>query len=131
MKISTRQYAKRQISWIRNKLLPAISTANENKEDIVPFYLLDTSGKAKLFVNGIIFELFLSENDWSSEILKPATEIQDCNSCIITEIDHRIIPPLVFLAQEHLPDPKSLSGTASRLLNVGPKDIKWGVYVMP
>jgi len=56
---------------------------------IVPFYLLDTS-----------------ENDWSSEILKPATEIQD-----------------FFLAQEHLPDPKSLSGTASRLLNVGPKDI--------
>jgi len=29
---------------------------------------------------------------------------------------------LVFLAQEHLPDPKSLSETASRLLNVSPKD---------
>ncbi|KIM49040.1 hypothetical protein M413DRAFT_59052 [Hebeloma cylindrosporum] len=45
MKISTRQYAKRQISWIRNKLLPAVSTANEHEADVVPFYLLDTSGK--------------------------------------------------------------------------------------
>lgn len=49
MKISTRQYAKRQISWIRNKLLPAISTANQDDEDIVPFYLLDTSGKVEFF----------------------------------------------------------------------------------
>ncbi|EIN07657.1 tRNA isopentenyltransferase [Punctularia strigosozonata HHB-11173 SS5] len=28
MKISTRQYAKRQVSWIRNKLLPAIAASN-------------------------------------------------------------------------------------------------------
>jgi hypothetical protein len=49
MKISTRQYAKRQISWIRNKLLPAISEANEKDKDIIPFYLLDTSGKCRLF----------------------------------------------------------------------------------
>jgi len=42
MKISTRQYAKRQISWIRNKLLPAVYAANQ-EETLVPFYLLDAT----------------------------------------------------------------------------------------
>ncbi|GLB35187.1 putative tRNA isopentenyltransferase [Lyophyllum shimeji] len=42
MKISTRQYAKRQVSWIRNKLLPAAYTANA-EETVVPTYLLDAT----------------------------------------------------------------------------------------
>ncbi|KAF7304643.1 tRNA dimethylallyltransferase [Mycena kentingensis (nom. inval.)] len=37
MKISTRQYARRQISWIRNKLLPAVRAAD------VPAYVLDAT----------------------------------------------------------------------------------------
>lgn len=56
MKLSTRQYAKRQISWIRNKLVPAIRTANsaaiddydadkgEPRENQTSFYLLDATG---------------------------------------------------------------------------------------
>lgn len=44
MKISTRQYAKRQISWIKNKLIPALDAAN-TKEAIAPLYLLDATGK--------------------------------------------------------------------------------------
>lgn len=44
MKISTRQYAKKQISWIRNKLMPAVNEANVNaKEDTVSLYLLDAA----------------------------------------------------------------------------------------
>lgn len=43
MKLSTRQYAKKQISWIRNKLLPAIQQANAEKEE-VSFYLLNATG---------------------------------------------------------------------------------------
>ncbi|KAG5637862.1 hypothetical protein H0H81_002901 [Sphagnurus paluster] len=43
MKISTRQYAKRQVSWIRNKLLPAIYIANK-EETVTPTYLLDATG---------------------------------------------------------------------------------------
>lgn len=43
MKLSTRQYAKRQISWIRNKLLPAIRTANSQTPNCVPMYLLDAT----------------------------------------------------------------------------------------
>ncbi len=44
MKISTRQYAKRQVSWIRNKLLPVIKVANATEETVFP-YLLDASGE--------------------------------------------------------------------------------------
>ena len=43
MKISTRQYAKRQISWIKNKLIPAIDAANA-REPTSPLYLLDATG---------------------------------------------------------------------------------------
>ncbi|KAF5386706.1 hypothetical protein D9615_001730 [Tricholomella constricta] len=42
MKVSTRQYAKRQLSWIRNKLLPAVYTANA-EEAVIPTYLLDAT----------------------------------------------------------------------------------------
>ncbi|KAJ7632285.1 tRNA isopentenyltransferase [Roridomyces roridus] len=42
MKVSTRQYARRQISWIRNKLLPAIHSTNA-QEITVPTYLLDAT----------------------------------------------------------------------------------------
>ena len=49
MKQSTRQYAKRQVSWLRNKLLPAVYAANANNgqeiEFATPTYLLDATGK--------------------------------------------------------------------------------------
>lgn len=49
MKLSTRQYAKKQVSWLRNKLLPAANSANAvSKSDgglpAVPTYLLDATG---------------------------------------------------------------------------------------
>jgi tRNA dimethylallyltransferase len=44
MKISTRQYAKKQISWIRNKLMPAVKEANA-QADTVSLYLLDAAGQ--------------------------------------------------------------------------------------
>ncbi|EKM82878.1 hypothetical protein AGABI1DRAFT_118307 [Agaricus bisporus var. burnettii JB137-S8] len=42
MKLSTRQYAKRQISWIRNKLIPAIS-ASAKEGSPLSLYLLDAT----------------------------------------------------------------------------------------
>lgn len=48
MKTGTRQYAKRQIRWLRNKLLPAIYSANsggDHAAPLVPVYLLDATGK--------------------------------------------------------------------------------------
>lgn len=54
MKQSTRQYAKRQVSWIRNKLLPAVYAANassgEEIEPVTPVYLLDATGQLMVFV---------------------------------------------------------------------------------
>jgi tRNA dimethylallyltransferase len=44
MKRSTRKYAKRQILWLRNKLLPAMYAANADKTHTVT-YLLDATGK--------------------------------------------------------------------------------------
>jgi tRNA dimethylallyltransferase len=47
MKQSTRQYAKRQLSWIRNKLLPATYAANASAQEtelVTPTYLLDATG---------------------------------------------------------------------------------------
>lgn len=41
MKISTRQYAKRQVKWIKTKLLPALE-AQKNQDVIL--YLLDATG---------------------------------------------------------------------------------------
>ena len=43
MKTSTWQYAKRQISWIRNKLIPAINAVNDD-ELFLPLYLMDATG---------------------------------------------------------------------------------------
>lgn len=47
MKSSTRRYAKRQVSWLRNKLLPAVYAANTeaNNKPPTPTYLLDATGK--------------------------------------------------------------------------------------
>jgi len=43
MKTSTRQYAKRQVSWIRNKLLPAVRAVDSHCT-VMPTYLLDATG---------------------------------------------------------------------------------------
>ncbi|KAF9456110.1 tRNA isopentenyltransferase [Collybia nuda] len=68
MKLSTRQYAKRQISWIRNKLLPAIYSANE-VELVSPTYLLDATDMDDRWFDQVrdrafrLMEDFLSHKD--------------------------------------------------------------------
>lgn len=46
MKRSTRRYAKRQVSWIKNQLIPAVLRVNERSpmDQVTPFYLLDATG---------------------------------------------------------------------------------------
>ena len=47
MKLSTRQYAKKQVSWLRNKLLPVANSANAKDAGhlpVIPAYLLDATG---------------------------------------------------------------------------------------
>ena len=48
MKQSTRKYAKRQITWLRNKLLPAIHSTNIHSGNNIPMasmYILDATGR--------------------------------------------------------------------------------------
>ncbi|KAF9257804.1 tRNA isopentenyltransferase [Marasmius fiardii PR-910] len=61
MKISTRQYAKTQISWLRNKLLPALYNSNMDcDEDKSHTYLLDATELG---------------DKWDTNVRQPATEI--------------------------------------------------------
>jgi len=78
MKISTRQYAKRQISWIRNKLIPALDATN-TKEVIAPLYLLDATGKSKKQDSLAHYPclLIVLGDQWQSNVHMPATRILD------------------------------------------------------
>ncbi|KIK91129.1 hypothetical protein PAXRUDRAFT_831107 [Paxillus rubicundulus Ve08.2h10] len=87
MKHSTRKYAKRQVAWLRNKLLPAIHTANANFDCKVPgasMYLLDATALGE---------------EWTSNVLSPAQSIMNS-----------------FLRHEQLPNPASLSAAAKVML---------------
>lgn len=75
MKISTRQYAKRQISWIRNKLIPAVN-ATAGTEQPVYMYLLDATGQF-LFSHLLVSyrENLELGDDWAKNVQLPGTEI--------------------------------------------------------
>lgn len=49
MKLSTRQYARKQVKWIKNRLAPAVnavtSSTIEDQERAARLYLLDATGK--------------------------------------------------------------------------------------
>lgn len=78
-KASTRQYAKRQIRWIRIKLLHALAAANADRS----MYLLDGSNVSQ----------------FSGSVVDPAIELT-----------------AAFLSDSSMPDPKTLSDVAARLL---------------
>ncbi|TBU66178.1 tRNA isopentenyltransferase [Dichomitus squalens] len=91
MKLGTRRYAKRQVAWIRNKLLPAVNAANaesqaECGQSIVPMYLLDATELGEAWKTGVL--------DIGNAITK------------------------AFLEGDPLPDPSTLSQTASEMLAV-------------
>ncbi|KAK7043775.1 tRNA dimethylallyltransferase, mitochondrial [Paramarasmius palmivorus] len=58
MKTSTRQYAKKQVSWLRNKLLPALYASNV-EGDLSHTYLLDATDLA----------------NWNANVQDPALQI--------------------------------------------------------
>ncbi|KAI0637276.1 tRNA isopentenyltransferase [Trametes polyzona] len=94
MKLGTRRYAKRQVTWLRNKLLPAVNIANavslaEDGRPIVPTYLLD------------------------------ATELGDAWKTNVMDVAERITTG--FLEDKPLPDPLTLSPRASEMLSVREK----------
>ncbi|KAI0320514.1 tRNA isopentenyltransferase [Amylostereum chailletii] len=91
MKNSTRRYAKRQVSWIRNKLLPAIYAANTSalpSNEGPHAYLLDASDPEM----------------WHTCVQTLATNISEA-----------------FLTCSDLPNPRSLSRVAESMLSVKDK----------
>ncbi|KAF5391798.1 hypothetical protein D9757_001656 [Collybiopsis confluens] len=96
MKTSTRQYAKRQTSWLRNKLLPILYAANESDTDFdhttpsTVTYLLDGTDLDK---------------SWATKVRGPAVHITNA-----------------FLDSKSLPDPMSLSDVAKEVLKVEHKN---------
>ncbi|KAF7800278.1 hypothetical protein EIP86_011526 [Pleurotus ostreatoroseus] len=92
MKLSTRKYAKRQVSWIRNKLLPAAYAANRAQtdgEEVISAYLLDAT------------ELGVK---WNTNVRSQANAVTED-----------------FLENRSLPDPLSLSETARVMLTIKDK----------
>lgn len=121
MKISTRQYAKSQIRWIKVKLLPAIEKAPTKD---VTIYLLDATGKLSLLAFGrTVIDRDETEQIWRIGI--KLCEIQRFNYLqvriipnshshrLLNHLDHR----LAFLNKETLPDPASLSNYAAEQLS--------------
>ncbi|KAF5372983.1 hypothetical protein D9758_001783 [Tetrapyrgos nigripes] len=70
MKTSTRQYAKKQVSWLRNTLLPALYAANKPKQTSWT-YLLDATELG---------------DHWSTNVQQPALKL--CDSFL----NHEILP---------------------------------------
>ncbi|KAK7693137.1 hypothetical protein QCA50_002703 [Cerrena zonata] len=95
MKLSTRQYAKKQVSWLRNKLLPAANSVNAASQSagelpVIPAYLLDATDLST----------------WDTSIRNKAEHIMED-----------------FLSERELPNPLSTSETAATLLSLPEKDV--------
>lgn len=81
-KVATRQYAKRQVKWIKGKLLPAVRTARDGAEgeEDVTVVLLDASG-----TQHCLLLLLLAQADghhghtdlsrWGENVRAPAVEL--------------------------------------------------------
>jgi tRNA dimethylallyltransferase len=112
MKLSTRQYAKRQVSWLRNKLLPVIYSTNANSgqdTELTTFtYLLDATGQ-------LVILLVRGSNTTCCFIV----ELGDKWNINVRDLGQQITE--AFLAQQDLPDPKSLSVCAQEMLTVNDK----------
>ncbi|CAO1636320.1 unnamed protein product [Parajaminaea phylloscopi] len=111
MKTATRQYAKKQLMWTKNKLLPEIRRRQERGEQ-VDIVLLDTSDKGA----------------WDSQVRAPALRILDAflsgqelpreycnNEAYRTEIEPLLRPRPVPDAQSEVEVSNSLSDNAHLL----------------
>ena len=116
MKTATRQYAKRQVKWIKSKLLPAVHSLQDVED--VTVVLLDASGEPSLFslrIHGADLSLDRS--------LAMAEERQRAGSRISQQFGY--FSPLFsyicahnrstldFLDRRPLPNPLALSSTAA------------------
>ncbi|BGP38488.1 tRNA dimethylallyltransferase, mitochondrial [Rhodotorula kratochvilovae] len=94
MKTSTRQYAKRQVKWIKGKLLPAVRAAQEEGGE-VEVVLLDASDLSR----------------WDENVRQPAVELLN------TFLDNKPLPDPTSLsrtAAAHLAPPSAKSASHAK-----------------
>ncbi|GAA6059309.1 hypothetical protein JCM10212_005889 [Sporobolomyces blumeae] len=94
MKVSTRQYAKRQVKWIKSKLLPAVRNLADPQDAVV--VLLDASDLSK----------------WNENVLEPATRFLEAF------LDDRCLPNPLELspaAALHLAQPSEEDAAQAKL----------------
>lgn len=94
MKITTRQYAKRQIAWIRRKMVPQCRWTE------TPIYLLDCSDRSKWYSKAFELSYRLLDNYLAQYSAKPETE---------------------FVKLDSLPDPLQTSKLAEEVLSKLPR----------
>lgn len=136
MKLSTRQYAKKQVRWIRNRLIPAINAANELGLEAAGFpcriFPLDATGASghthDMFPSNLLAEL---GEKWDTNVKDTAIAIMQGMA-----VRHAAqVPPnadkcVDFIAGDYgsLPDPLELSGPAPGLLNVKRSTLTYAAY---
>ncbi|KDQ60569.1 hypothetical protein JAAARDRAFT_553550 [Jaapia argillacea MUCL 33604] len=102
MKFSTRKYAKRQVSWMRNKMLPAVYAAN--------------AGTDRVEMNGERDGNVERESERIEFFLLDATQLQEKWDSDVRDVAEQITHD--FLHERQPPDPLSLSEAARTMLTI-------------
>ncbi|KAH9473124.1 hypothetical protein Pst134EA_000201 [Puccinia striiformis f. sp. tritici] len=100
-KIATRQYAKSQVKWMKNKFLPELNTKFDNKSSSEELLSPTTTNfvESSQMITTYILDATLVQ-EWDRNVLGPARDILSA-----------------FLRHEELPPPKSISSIARCILS--------------
>jgi len=96
MKLSTRQYSRRQISWIRNKLLPAVYAAN-SREKMTPTYVLDATELGEHWMAGVQKMAVQITADFLADRVLPSADSLSENARKMLTIDPKAVDPVSVL----------------------------------
>lgn len=96
MKLSTRQYSRRQISWIRNKLLPAIYATN-SKKTLTPIYLLDATEPGEQWMIRAQKTAIQITEDFLEDRALPSADLLSENARKMLTIGRKDIDPISVL----------------------------------
>lgn len=93
MKASTRQYAKRQVQWIKNKLLPAVRESDGE----VTVVLLDATGEPIPSPRSppLAYTSRADLSRWKEDVLEPAIELLNSELVLLHSSSARTSRPRV------------------------------------
>lgn len=128
MKRATRQYAKRQVTWIRNKLAVRCLEDMENVRDdggqlAMAFYLMDATSTSAFVVHRTHFDLsdstfLIALDNWKTSVADKAIGIAGGRSSAPSPRIQLsfLMSPSDFLLGNATPNPRTLSETAQKML---------------